>query len=256
MKTIIAILCALALVHAAAVTLATVSTRVSAVEFTKNSTNSSNADISFTLTVADAALPLEKDGDRLATICFQMEFSNHTVTGTRKNIPYFMIAYICANADNTKDPESGDCKSLEALYTQITQTGTPVKGSITIYSGTNGENDGKYGTGDKVATATIDSSFTAGSNTTAKSVSYKATGITPSVAAGAQMPNVTNSQYYRCWSNIESAKDSVDYGTKFTAAVNDVETAFTTTTNVTLGGRAMTYASATIVGSALAYLAF
>lgn len=231
MKTLIAVLAIVALTNAAAVTLATGSSYTWTVEFVKNSSNSSNADVTFTLAVpsANSAQPLT-NSETASLFCVDIGVANYTLAADSTTLNAFALLYTC----------SATCTSLSTVYSTFA-----FYTSATISGTTAGVISGAANALATSATPT----WTHSNNSTAVTVMSTSTSVTPTLATTAKWPNVSSTGYWRCYMKINTV---VDPAAAITAATTTWDTG---NGNATVKGAAAVVSAVLASGAALVTLA-
>ncbi len=226
MKTIIALVCALALCSAAT-NLITDGGITTSIEITANAANSSNVDVAFMLDYPDT-FPAEVEDASQITVCFQAAASDYAIANSSTAIVTWATKFLCAAG-------TGSCDAITELGATFHQT-----------SGTAGATTaaGLFNTGTLTNnTAT----FTATSNATTNILTETATAITPAQMTTAGLPNTTQTFYYRCFGKYGAATaGNIETG------ITGVAASITGTGNVTLKGSSSSVAAILAVAGSLA----
>mmetsp|Transcript_27667 Transcript_27667/g.27526 ORF Transcript_27667/g.27526 Transcript_27667/m.27526 type:complete len:230 (-) Transcript_27667:51-740(-) len=229
MKVIIALVMTVALV-AASTTLAESGSYKFTINFSKNSSNSSNSDVVLGLTVGSTTQPMT-NSMASSGVCLNVGTSNYQLTTASSALKGFAIQWTC----------SATCTSLGAVYT----TAPALYGAATFSQGITHTADSP------AMTATAGLSTASSNNSTAKTVSFTITGLTPTqLSSTVYMPNQTETWYVRCFGKFNAA------ALTYTSAISDLATAVGNGKNLSLKGNG--YQVATILavaGSLVASLA-
>ncbi|CAI2375111.1 unnamed protein product [Moneuplotes crassus] len=230
MKVIIALAMTVALV-AASTTLAETGSYKFTINFSKNSSNSSNSDVALGLTVGSTTAPMTSS--RYATgACVNVGTSNYQLTTASTTLKGFGIEWQC----------HATCTSLAAIYD-----------SVTFYAGSNwGQTTAHVVSSQSSLSDILAPAGTNSNNSTAKTVSHTFSGLTPTqLSVGTNMPNQTETWYVRCFARFDNAASAA-----LTGGVTDLATTLGNGKNLSLKGNG--YQVATILavaGSLVASLA-
>ncbi|CAI2374999.1 unnamed protein product [Moneuplotes crassus] len=230
MKVIIALVMTVALV-AASTTLAETGSYKFTINFSKNSSNSSNSDVALGLTVGSTTAPMT--ASQYATgACVNVATSNYQLTTASTTLKGFGIEWQC----------HATCTSLAAVYN-----------SVNFYAGASwGQTTAHVASSQSALTAVTSPAGTNSNNSTAKTVSYTFSGLTPTqLSSSVYMPNQTETWYVRCFARFDNAASA-----SLASGVSDLATTLGNGKNLSLKGNG--YQVATILavaGSLVASLA-
>ncbi|CAI2373543.1 unnamed protein product [Moneuplotes crassus] len=154
------------------------------IKFSMNSSNNSNSDVRFGLTVGSTSTPLTNLYYATGA-CVNVGTSNYQLSTTNATLKGFGVEWRCG----------ASCSSLSTVYT-----------TVVYYAGMTWGQDTSHVA--SVATASTIST-PAGSNTHSdsdKSVYYTLSGLTPSqLASTVYLPNQTETWYVRCFGDFNHA---------------------------------------------------
>ncbi len=226
MKTIITLLFTVALASSAAVSLVTSAGTSTSIEISANSANSSNVDVAISLDLPDTVPTANQTVH--PTACFKASDSNFTIANSSTTLSVFAFKWTCAPADDA-------CSDLAAHDNAFEQA-----------SGNAGtsSNTGALGTGVLVVNG---GTFAPTSNSSTNTITRTISAVTPAEMATANLPNMTETFYLRCFGLYNVATPTV-----FTTGVTTVDTSYTGNANVTLKGSSSSVAAILAVAGSLA----
>lgn len=235
MKKFIAFCIAVALASCAAVTLGTESSVSISLEIKKNTANSSNVDTVVMLDYPDTLPTLAADLES-AVICFQASDSNYTIANSATALNNFVFWFSC-----TVDGSAGSCDTLAKLGTQYSAK-----------KGVAGTTDASGVLATGATTDMTGGTLTTDTNTTAQTITKTTAGITAAEMAANNLPNLTETEYFKCYAKMNAAT-----GTNLGATVGTVAATYPAASNVTLKGASSSIAAIlAVAGSALAAFTF
>ncbi|CAI2375930.1 unnamed protein product [Moneuplotes crassus] len=177
---------------AVAITIATTTTTLAesgsykfTIKFSQNSSNTSNSDIALGLTVGSTTAPMTSSY-YASGACVNVATSNYQLTTASTTLKGFGIEWQCHST----------CTSLAAVYN-----------SVTFYAGPNwGQTTAHVASSQSTLTSVSSPSGFNSNNSTAKTVSYTFSGLTPTqLASSVYMPNQTETWYVRCFARFNNA---------------------------------------------------
>ncbi|CAI2372389.1 unnamed protein product [Moneuplotes crassus] len=184
MKTLIVLAMAFA-VTLAAITLSEDGYYKFTINFSENSSNSSNTDVALGLIIPMTSAPMTSNFFTTGA-CVNVATSNYQLTTDSTALKGFGIEWRCHST----------CASLAAVYN-----------SVTFYGGSNwGQTaDHIVSSGSLISVITSPAGLNS-NNSTAKTVSYTFFGLTPTqLASTVYMPNQTETWYIRCFARFNNA---------------------------------------------------
>ena len=227
MKTIIALLCTLALASCVTYSLTTSNTVSVSVGITANTANASNVDVAWMLDYPDT-LPGETEDTTNPVVCFNAASNDYTVANSTTGLTVVGVKWACATG-------TGNCDALAEYDDTFQQT-----------SGTAGETTaaGIFNTGAMTANG---GTFTATSNATTQVITRTITAVTPAAMTTAGLPNTSSTYYYRCFGLLGAATTA-----NIVTGVSGVAATLTAASNVTIKGSASSVAAILAVSGSLA----
>lgn len=229
MKLLFSFLLALSLVSATSYILASGTTVTYTMELDRNPNNSSNMDLTLGLTYTVS--PFAATGTSVNSIvCIDTAVANFSLTSAT-GLSIMAAKWTC----------DAGCAAVTALDTSFEVRG----GSNANYSSNEFNSGG-------VLTALSGVTFTERANLTTNTNNQVASGLTPANLAAGGLPNASQTFYYRCFAQGNSAT-AIDY----TAALDTIITTHATSTaNVTVVGGAYGIAVGVSAFAALASFVF
>ena len=228
MKIIIALVCVVALA-AAATTLAETGSYKFMINFSKNSSNSSNSDFYVALQVGDASAPMANDY-YTSGVCYNVGTSNYQLSAQNSTLQGFAMEWKCGASCNALTTIYGAASNFYtgAVFQQTTAHAASTTTGLTSRSG--GANS---------------------ADTSSKEARHTFTGITPTLLSSTYyLPNQTETFYVRCWARFNNSGTAT-----FGSAVGDLTT-LGNAKNLSLKGNGYTAATVlAVAGSLVAALA-
>lgn len=204
------------------------------IEFEENSSNSSNVDVTIGVTFGNTSTPLSND-NYVQGICIDTAVANHTLSAASTTLNAWSIEWQCHST----------CTSLFAIGNGTAGTAfytTPAEYSTTT----------PFWLTTATPTQITSPSFSRATNGTNYSVELTASGVTAANAATMNLPNKTQTAYYRCWLNADGGSQIMN------AAIADIATTLSSGTGVSTvkGSNAIVASVTAVVGSVVALMAF
>ena len=227
MKTIIALLCTVALASCVTYTLSTDNSITVSVGLTANTANSSNMDVAWMMDYPDT-LPTEVAAATHPVICFDSAASNYSIANSATGLSTVAVSWSCATG-------TGNCDAL-AEYDATFQQSAGTAGATT--------SAGAFNSGAMTANT---GTFTATSNATTQVITRTITAVTPAAMTSAGLPNSSSTYYLRCFGKLGAATTA-----NIVTGLNDVAATLTAASNVTIKGSASSVAAILAVAGSLA----
>ncbi|CAI2375989.1 unnamed protein product [Moneuplotes crassus] len=190
------------------------------ISFSKNSSNSSNSDVSLGLTVGSTSQPLSNS--QLASgVCVNVGTNNYQLGTQSTTLKGFAIEWTCSSA----------CTSLAAVYF-----------GVNFYAGASfGQTTVHVPSAQSSLSAVTSPAGTNDNNSTAKTISHSWAGLTPTqLASIVYFPNQTETWYVRCFGKFNYAS-SLNYA----SGITDLTSTVGNGKNLSLNGHG--YQAATIL---------